>query len=754
MKKILLITFFVLVDAGIVFAAPYYRQEATILPISDNAYDLGTSTKAWRDIFTNRLIVSTTTSGCAQFSANGIIYSTGSACGTGIGGGSSGGTWSTTTSTVTGRLINYPNNNTDIVVIGANATTSAEFWLDPNVPTSFFTGNMIVDLTSVNNNEVLSLRNNAGWTTGKYNNIAWRDNQNIAGAIGMNYNSGTASVDFTVNSLYNNSAYQNTSYVPFIVKGNGNVGIGTSTPYTRLSIAGETVAANFTATSTTANSTFAGNVGISSSTPWAQLAINPIAGQAMNKFAIGSSTATSFLVTNKGNVAIGTSNPDPTATFDIVDGTGTNTIFQATVSNIANWPVFFFRRSRGTPTAPTAVANTDVIASMDWYGHTGTAYIPVTQIRSTVDGGTVGASRISSNLTFSTHPDSTTAMAEAMRINSSGYVGIGTTSPWRTLSVTGSSDLGNNAYAGYFTATTSTASSFPYASTTMISATTASTSNFYGASLVTCQSGNVLTWATGQFGCAADQTGGGGGTFAWTPTTNFAQDANSTTTQIWLRGTPISLSASSTAQFVYASSTAVSGQSVCIGTDCRTSWPTGGSISGGTAGMLAAWTSSSALTATGTPTFDAFTATSTIATSTVAGSLAIGTSTANSMLEVNGGFHIEEQVLTTSTSMTIDFCSKNTSNRLRMGVGTSNITVTFTNANLCPGKGIVLTNYAPLSGLIGSTTFSGGSGSGNVIWNGNVNPGNSVVNASTDRFLFISTATTTSYIAADLTGTF
>lgn len=57
-----------------------------------------------------------------------------------------------------------------------------------------------------------------------------------------------------------------------------------------------------------------------------------------------------------------------------------------------------------------------------------------------------------------------------------GKFGVGTTTPWRTLSVNGDSDLGNNAMAGYFTATTSTASSFPYASTTAISSVTSSTS--------------------------------------------------------------------------------------------------------------------------------------------------------------------------------------------------------------------------------------------------------------------------------------
>jgi hypothetical protein len=51
----------------------------------------------------------------------------------------------------------------------------------------------------------------------------------------------------------------------------------------------------------------------------------------------------------------------------------------------------------------------------------------------------------------------------------SGNVGIASSSPTYKLSVEGISSLGNRAIAGYFTATTTTASTFPYASTTAIS---------------------------------------------------------------------------------------------------------------------------------------------------------------------------------------------------------------------------------------------------------------------------------------------
>lgn len=64
------------------------------------------------------------------------------------GGGSGGGTFSTTTSTVSGQLINYPNNITDIVAIGSNATTSAEWWYDPNVFVGYLKGKFGIGTTS------------------------------------------------------------------------------------------------------------------------------------------------------------------------------------------------------------------------------------------------------------------------------------------------------------------------------------------------------------------------------------------------------------------------------------------------------------------------------------------------------------------------------------------------------------------------------------------------------------------------------
>ncbi|MBI5126608.1 MAG: hypothetical protein HZA80_02500, partial [Candidatus Taylorbacteria bacterium] len=84
---------------------------------------------------------------------------------------------------------------------------------------------------------------------------------------------------------------------------------------------------------------------------------------------------------------------------------------------------------------------------------------------------TGGSSNSAGDLTFATRNAAADAtLTERLRIMSTGNVGIGTTSPGQKLSVAGDV-LGNQFIGSYFTATSTTKSTFPYASTTQISST-------------------------------------------------------------------------------------------------------------------------------------------------------------------------------------------------------------------------------------------------------------------------------------------
>lgn len=101
--------------------------------------------------------------------------------------------------------------------------------------------------------------------------------------------------------------------------------------------------------------------------------------------------------------------------------------------------------------------------------------------------------------------------------------------------------------------------------------------------------------------------------------------------------------------------------------------------------------------------------------------------------------------LATSTSMSIDICDTAyaTSSTHTIRKLSSNITVTMSGST-CLGKFIYIDDIAPLTGVIATTTFSG------VIWDGQINPGSAVINGWTDRFKFTVTASTTAYIQAKL----
>ena len=165
-----------------------------------------------------------------------------------------------------------------------------------------------------------------------------------------------------------------------------------------------------------------------------------------------------------------------------------------------------------------------------------------------------------------------TSGTERGRFHSTGFFGLGTTTPSNRLSVQGPGYISSNLFVGgTITSTSSSYSTFPYASTTMVTATTASTTNLTVSALNSANC-DVKANTNGVFSCGTDSEGSG--TYPFTPLTNFGMLASATTSPLWLQGTPFSLFASSTAVFVNASTTQLT-----IGSDYITDLSTGLAIS-------------------------------------------------------------------------------------------------------------------------------------------------------------------------------
>jgi hypothetical protein len=159
-------------------------------------------------------------------------------------------------------------------------------------------------------------------------------------------------------------------------------------------------------------------------------------------------------IDTSGNVGIGTSSPSSALT--VGDGTAPtnitvlNALFSTNTASGANIVVrksndtagvtsnLSFARSRGTAASPTAVSSGDNLGNFVSYGFDGTNYIIAAQITTAVDT-TPGTNDMPGRIVFSTTADGAASVTERMRIDSSGNVGIGTSSPGYPLTVVSAS---------------------------------------------------------------------------------------------------------------------------------------------------------------------------------------------------------------------------------------------------------------------------------------------------------------------------
>lgn len=157
---------------------------------------------------------------------------------------------------------------------------------------------------------------------------------------------------------------------------------------------------------------------------------------ASQDFIIRSNTEpTLFFVDSSAN----TINIGSTASNPLINVIGRGMSFSRFNPLSSRAPFISFRRARGTPAAPLAVAIGDFTAKFDFQGYDGSSNIEAARFSAVVDGpvvdglGVPGAGRVPSAFTIETGDSGT--HPERFRITSQGLVGIGTSFPRAKLHV-------------------------------------------------------------------------------------------------------------------------------------------------------------------------------------------------------------------------------------------------------------------------------------------------------------------------------
>ena len=193
----------------------------------------------------------------------------------------------------------------------------------------------------------------------------------------------------------------------------GNVGIGTSSPSSKLSIlsgtnAGITVNDGTVNTIIYNTNSTNGSIGTTTNHP----------------LALYTNNAERMRIHSSGNVGIGASSP--AYKLNIVDQA--NAGFGFYENNDSDGPVFRCFRTRGTTAAPTAVQSGDVLAALRGFGYTSAgAYSVSTATLNFYAAESFTATAQGSYIALATTPIGTTTLSERARITSAGCLSIGTT---------------------------------------------------------------------------------------------------------------------------------------------------------------------------------------------------------------------------------------------------------------------------------------------------------------------------------------
>ncbi len=261
---------------------------------------------------------------------------------------------------------------------------------------------------------------------------------NISGIQMSNTNSGTAA-DFRFSIVSND----NLNYLSNFVPSSGNTGtLFGQTRSNILGIFGNTFSGNGriltigtvnnndllfgTDNLERARLTAAGNLGIGSTTPWAKLSVDTSSLAAgVPEFSIGSSTRQDFVITQAGNVGIGTSNPG--GSLHIVNNQANPTKFIVQNTNASGQEVQIFAGSTNQWNFGQANSDGNFKISFDGNGNLNSSTVFAATTGGLVGIGTttpyaalsvVGASGIVADKIFATSTTATSTFAGGLNVGS------------------------------------------------------------------------------------------------------------------------------------------------------------------------------------------------------------------------------------------------------------------------------------------------------------------------------------------------
>lgn len=455
--------------AYIASAAPTYNVFRSLIPEADNLYYIGTSSPSnlrYNGVF-NTITVGSCT-GCGSsfpFTVTSYGVSTSTTIGLLNGFLSTASSTIDASSTVTGVLTASGNIFTPNItvtgttrlgtftgILGATAgvVTTASAGSDYEVPLTFSTG-----LTRSVNTITVDQSFSPTWTGAHiFNNITrstttqatstnlfttTASTTNFFGADLATCNSTTGKLTWAAGKFGCGTDF-NTGMTTYDAFTHPSFGLSATTSQLLI---GTSTASNY---QLTISSSTAPQISLSSGADLAQWVFRNAGGNlyiATTTVAGTATTSTSIFNINGSTGSVGFGTDAPAFGIDL-QSTGVPMRQIRFTSTAAAGSGILIAKARGSQGNPTIVQSGDKISTLNFAGYDGSGtYSQTAGIESYIDA-TPGVGDMPGRLIFLTTPDGSVAALERIRIDNAGNVGIGTTSPWRTFSVTGTVGLSSS----------------------------------------------------------------------------------------------------------------------------------------------------------------------------------------------------------------------------------------------------------------------------------------------------------------------